>query len=172
MSRIAIGNPLPNGTLTEFVSSQREGCSIGPNQFQVSELTKNKRIVIFSVPGAFTPTCSHQHAPGYIKHSADFFSRGVDEIWCVSVNDAFVMNAWGDVLKTEGKIRMLSDGNADWTKSLGFEADFSAYGMGTRSCRYSLFSDNGIIKLLNVEDPPGALDVSRAEVLLEGIMKK
>jgi peroxiredoxin len=162
---IKIGDRLPEGTLSEFIETATEGCSLGPNTFNVSELTKNKKIAIFGLPGAFTPTCSAQHVPGYVKHAEALKAKGVDEIWCISVNDPFVMGAWGRDQKATGIVRMMADGNAAFTKALGLDADFSKAGMGTRSKRYSMLVDDGVVKQLNLE-ALGKFEVSNAETLL------
>src|SRR3569833_1690323 len=130
---IKIGDRLPEGTLSEFIETASEGCSLGPNTFNVSDLVKGKKIAIFGLPGAYTPTCSAEHVPGYIEHFDQLKAKGVDEIWCISVNDAFVMGAWGREQKADGKVRMMADGNAAYSKALGLDADFSKFGMGTRS---------------------------------------
>lgn len=162
---IKIGETLPEGTLAEFIEVESAGCSLGPNSFDVSNLVKDKKIVIFGLPGAYTPTCSAQHLPGYVTHAADFKAKGVDEIWCIAVNDAFVMGAWGRDQKANGVVRMMADGNAAFSKALGLDADFSKFGMGTRSQRYSMLVENGVVKQLNVEQG-GKFDVSNAETML------
>ena len=162
---INTGDHLPEGKLTEFIDTETEGCSLGPNTFNVSDLTKGKTIAIFGLPGAYTPTCSAQHVPGYIQHANELKAKGVDEIWCISVNDAFVMGAWGRELKATGTVRMMADGNADFSKALGLSADFSAYGMGTRSQRYSMLVKDGVVKQLHVE-AAGKFEVSNAETML------
>lgn len=162
---IKIGDRLPEGTLSEFIELESEGCSLGPNNFNVSEVTKGKKIAIFGLPGAYTPTCSAQHVPGYVKHAAELKAKGVSEIWCISVNDAFVMGAWGRDQKATGIVRMMADGNAAFSKALGLDADFSKFGMGTRSQRYSMLVDDGVVKQLNVEQG-GSFEVSNAETLL------
>ena len=120
---IKVGDRVPDGTLTEFIETVTAGCSLGPNAFLVADLTRGKTIALFAVPGAFTPTCSAKHLPGYVEQAAALKAKGIDEIWCVSVNDAFVMGAWGREQKTDGKVRMLADGSALWTKALGLELD-------------------------------------------------
>ena len=162
---IKIGDHLPEGTLSEFVETETAGCSLGPNNFQVTDITKGKKIVIFGLPGAYTPTCSAQHVPGFVKHAEQFKAAGVDEIWCISVNDAFVMGAWGREQKATGIVRMMADGNAAYSKALGLDADFSKFGMGTRSQRYSLLVDDGVVKQFNVEQG-GGFEVSNAETML------
>ena len=129
---IKVGERVPDATLTEFIETETEGCTLGPNAFQVSNLVKGKKILMFALPGAFTPTCSAKHVPGYIEHYNAIKAKGVDEIWCVAVNDAFVMGAWGRDQKVSGKIRMMADGAAQWTKALGMEFDLTARGMGIR----------------------------------------
>ena len=162
---IKIGDTLPEGTLAEFIENETEGCALGPNTFNVQDLVKGKKIAIFGLPGAYTPTCSAQHVPGYVQHAADLKAKGVDEIWCISVNDAFVMGAWGRDQKATGVIRMMADGNAAFSKALGLDADFSKHGMGTRSQRYSMIVEDGVVKELNVE-APGEFKVSAADYML------
>ena len=162
---IKIGDRLPEGTLSEFIETETEGCSLGPNTFKVSDLVANKRIAIFGLPGAFTPTCSAKHVPGYVERAKEFKAKGVDEIWCISVNDAFVMGAWGRDQKSTGIVRMMADGSAAFSKALGLDIDLSSRGMGIRSQRYSMLVDNGVVKQLNVE-APGKFEVSNAETLL------
>src|SRR6266513_6433985 len=120
---IKVGDRLPNGTLNEFIEVETEGCSVGPNTFKVEDMAKGKKIVIFGLPGAYTPTCSAKHVPGYVQHQGDLRAKKVDEIWCVSVNDGYVMAAWGRDEKAIGKIRFLGDGNGDFTRKLGLEND-------------------------------------------------
>ncbi len=162
---IKIGDRLPDAQLSEFIETETEGCALGPNTFDVSALVKGKTIAIFGLPGAFTPTCSAQHVPGYVQHAKALHAKGVDEIWCVSVNDAFVMGAWGRDQKATGIVRMMADGNADFSKSIGLSADFSQFGMGTRSQRYSMLVKDGVVTQLNVE-APGKFEVSNAETML------
>jgi peroxiredoxin len=161
---IQIGDRLPEGTLAEFIETETEGCALGPNTFQVADLAKGKTVAILGLPGAFTPTCSNQHLPGYIALADAFKAKGVDEIWCVSVNDAFVMGAWGRDQKATGIVRMLADGSATFTKALGLEFDLVAKGMGVRSKRYSMLVKDGVVTQLNVET--AGFDVSSAEKLL------
>jgi peroxiredoxin len=163
---IKIGDRLPQGELREFIEVETEGCALGPNKFNVSDLVKGKKIAVFAVPGAYTPTCSAKHVPGYVQHAADFKNKGIDEIWCIAVNDPFVMGAWGRDQKATGIVRMLSDGNADFTKAIGLDADFSKGGLGIRSQRYSMLLDDGVVKQLNVEEG-GKFEVSDAETLLK-----
>jgi len=165
---IRVGDRLPDGTLTEMIEIETPGCVVGPNSFKVADLAKGKRLIIFGVPGAFTPTCSGKHVPGYVARYNEFRAKGVDEIWCVSVNDAFVMGAWGRDQKADGKVRMLADGSANWTKALGLEQDLTARGMGIRSQRYAMVVENGVVKLLNVE-APAMFEVSDADTLLRAV---
>ena len=162
---IKVGDKLPAGTLNEFVEVEGNGCSIGPNSFDIEKSTAGKRIALFALPGAYTPTCSAKHVPGYVARFNELKAAGVDEIWCVSVNDAFVMGAWGRDQKTGGKVRMMADGSADFAKATGLTLDLSARGMGLRSNRYSMLVDNGVVKALNVEGP-GKFEVSDADTLL------
>jgi peroxiredoxin len=165
---IKIGDRLPDGTLTEMIDTETPGCTVGPNNFAVSELCKGKRIVIFGLPGAFTPTCSAKHVPGYVASSDRLKAKKVDEIWCVSVNDAFVMGAWGRDQKAGGKVRMMADGSALFTKALGLDMDLTARGMGVRSQRYSMLVEDGVVKALNVEQP-GKFEVSDADSMLKQV---
>jgi len=162
---IKIGDRLPEGTLQEYIEVETEGCSLGPNSFNVADLVRGKTIAIFGLPGAFTPTCSAQHLPGYVKLADQLKAKGVDEIWCISVNDAFVMGAWGRDQKATGIVRMMADGSAAFTKALGLEFDLVAKGFGVRSQRYSMLVQDGVVKQLNVES--GGFDVSSAETLLK-----
>lgn len=162
---LKIGDKLPAAKLQEFIEVEGNGCSLGPNTFDVEALTAGKTIAIFALPGAFTPTCSAQHVPGYVRHADALKAAGVDEIWCVSVNDAFVMGAWGRDQQTAGKVRMMADGSADFTKATGLTLDLGARGMGLRSQRYSMLVVDGVVKSLNVE-APGKFEVSNAETML------
>jgi len=162
---IKVGDRVPDGTLTEFIDTETEGCQLGPNAFQVADLVKGKKIALFAVPGAFTPTCSAKHLPGFINKAQALRDKGVDEIWCVAVNDAFVMGAWGREQHAGGKVRMLADGSALWTRALGLELDLTARGMGVRSQRYSALLEDGVVKQLNV-DGPGKFEVSDVDTLL------
>lgn len=163
---IKVGDRLPDGTLTEFIEQETPGCTIGPNNFSVSDLTKGKKIVVFAVPGAFTPTCSAKHVPSFVTNHDKLKAKKVDEVWCVAVNDAFVMGAWGKEQKAGGKIRMMADGSATFTKALGLELDLIGRGMGVRSQRYSMLVDDGVVKALNVE-APGKFEVSDADTMLK-----
>ena len=165
---IKVGDQLPEGTLQEFIEVEGNGCSLGPNTFKVEEITRGKKIAIFGLPGAFTPTCSAKHVPGYKDNYAQLRAKGVDEIWCISVNDPFVMGAWGRDQQTDGKIRMMADGSADYTKKLGLELDLIGRGFGLRSTRYSMLVDNGVVKALNV-DAAGKFEVSDADTMLKAL---
>jgi glutaredoxin/glutathione-dependent peroxiredoxin len=162
---IKVGDRLPEGTLMEFVETERPGCTVGPNSFPVLDLAKGKRIVIFGVPGAFTPTCSAKHVPSYVTAQGQLKAKKIDEVWCISVNDAFVMGAWGREQKSDGKVRMMADGSATYTRALGLDMDLTPRGMGVRSQRYSMLVDDGVVKALNVEQP-GKFEVSDAETML------
>jgi glutaredoxin/glutathione-dependent peroxiredoxin len=162
------GETLPDATLFEFIEDERAGCTLGPNSFGVREQTAGKRVVIFGLPGAFTPTCSAKHVPGYVEQFDALRAAGVDEIWCVSVNDAFVMGAWGRDQRTSGKVRMMADGSAAFTRALGLEQDLSARGMGIRSQRYAMVIEDGVVKTLNVE-APGKFEVSDAASILAAL---
>jgi peroxiredoxin len=163
---IKVGDRLPDGQLQEFIEVETAGCSLGPNTFKVADLVRGKKIVIFGLPGAYTPTCSAQHVPGYVRHYDALKSKGIDEVWCLSVNDAFVMGAWGREQQATGKVRMMADGSADYTKKLGLELDLTARGMGVRCQRFSMLVDDGVVKKLNVE-APGKFEVSDAETMLK-----
>jgi peroxiredoxin len=162
---IKVGDKLPPGTLFEYNAVETEGCPVGPQPVDVEALTRGKKVVIFGLPGAFTPTCSGKHVPGYVDKAAALRSKGIDEIVCISVNDAFVMGAWARDQHTDDKVRMLGDGSGTFTKALGLELDLTARGMGIRSQRYSMLVDNGVVKTLSVE-APGKFEVSDADSML------
>ena len=162
---IKVGDTLPAGTLSEFIEVEGNGCSVGPNSFKVEELVKGKKIAIFGLPGAFTPTCSLKHLPGYIEHYADLKAKGVDEVWCVAVNDHFVMAAWGRGQQAAGKVRMLADGSAEYVRKLGLDRDLTPNGMGIRSQRFALIAENGVVKYLGVE-ASGKFEVSNVEAVM------
>ena len=155
---IKVGDRIPSATFTQMKDGK-------PTPVTSDELFAGKMVALFALPGAFTPTCSAKHVPGYVQNAAAFKAKGVDTIACVSVNDAFVMGAWGKDQKSGGKVRMLADGNGDFTKAMGLEMDGSRFGMGKRSQRYAMIVDNGVVKELNVEEP-GAFAVSSAEHVL------
>ena len=162
---IKVGDTLPEAMLTEFVEVEGNGCTVGPNAFAISALTKGKTIAIFGLPGAYTPTCSAKHVPSYLAHLDALKAKGVDEVWCVSVNDAFVMGAWGRDQQAAGKVRMMADGSADFTKKMGLELDLTARGMGVRSDRYSMLVKDGVVKSINRE-APGKFEVSDGATML------
>ncbi len=162
---LKVGDKLPAGSLNEFIEIEGNGCSLGPNAFDIEKATAGKKVAVFALPGAYTPTCSAQHVPGYVAQAAALQAAGVDEIWCVSVNDAFVMGAWGRDQHTGGKVRMMADGSADFTKATGLTLDLTARGMGVRSQRYSMLVVDGVVKSLNIEGP-GKFEVSDAATML------
>jgi peroxiredoxin len=163
---IQVGDRLPPGTLMEYYDEPKDGCSVGPNPVSIESLTRGKKVALFGLPGAFTPTCSAKHAPSYLAHYDELVAKGVDTIACMSVNDAFVMGAWGRELGANGKVRMLADGSAAYTKALGLELDLTARGMGIRCQRFSMLVDDGVVRTLNVE-APGKYEVSGAETMLQ-----
>ena len=162
---IQVGDTLPSTTLMEYNEVEGEGCSIGPVAVEVAKASAGKTIALFALPGAFTPTCSAKHVPGYVEHAAAFKAAGVDEIWCISVNDAFVMGAWARDQKTQGTLRMLGDGDATFTKATGLTLDLHGKGLGLRSNRYSMLVRDGKVVHLNVE-AAGKFEVSDAATLL------
>ena len=162
---IKVGDTLPATTLMEFSEVEGNGFSIGPNPVDVAKAAAGKTIALFALPGAYTPTCSAKHVPSYVDNFDELKSAGVDEIWCVSVNDAFVMGAWARDQKTATKVRMLADGSAEFTKATGLTLDLSARGMGLRSNRYSMLVKDGKVASLNVE-APGKFEVSDGATLL------
>lgn len=162
---IAIGDKLPEATLFE-TTTFGDACPLSPEPLSVATATKGKTIVIFGLPGAYTPTCSAKHVPGYLTHLDALKKKGVDEVWCVSVNDGFVMAAWGKELGALGKVRMLGDGSAEFAQKLGLAKDLTSAGMGVRVQRFSLLAVDGVVKQLNVE-APGKFEVSNAETMLK-----
>jgi peroxiredoxin len=163
---IKIGDQLPAAKLMEAVEfDETAGCPLNPAEVDVAAACAGKRIVVFGLPGAYTPTCSAKHLPGYLAQYDALKARGVDEIWCVAANDAFVMGAWGHGQKVGRKVRMLADGNAAWARALGLEMDLTARGMGLRMQRFSMLVDNGTVRQLNVE-APGEFKVSDAATML------
>ena len=152
---IKVGDKIPSATLMLM----KDG---GPKPVSTDQLFAGKKVALFALPGAFTPTCSAKHLPGFIQHSEALKAKGIDTIVCVSVNDAFVMGAWGEQQKAGEKVMMLADGNGDFTRALGLELDATKFGMGRRSQRYSMVVDNGVVTQLNVE-APGAFEVSSAD---------
>jgi glutaredoxin/glutathione-dependent peroxiredoxin len=163
---IKVGDRLPAGTLSEFIEVEGNGCSVGPNTFKVEDLTRGKKVVVFGLPGAFTPTCSAKHVPSYLANYDKLKAKGVSDVLCMSVNDAFVMGAWARDQKAGGKVRMMADGSADFTKALGLELDLVARGMGVRCQRFSMLIDDGVVKALNIE-APGKYEVSDGETMLK-----
>ena len=163
---IKVGDTLPAVTLMEYVEVEGNGCSLGPNPVDTVQASAGKTNALFAVPGAFTPTCSAKHVPGYVEKFADLKAAGVDEIWCVSVNDAFVMGAWARDQKTDGKVRMLADGDAAFAQATGLTLDLNGKGLGLRSNRYSMLVKDGKVVSLNIEGP-GKFEVSDADTLLE-----
>ena len=165
---IKVGDTIPECTLREYIDEETEGCSIGPNEFKMSDLVKGKRIALFALPGAYTPTCSVRHLPGYVEKAAELKQK-VDEIWCISVNDAFVMGAWGRENNATGSVRMMADGGAEFTKAVGMDVDLTARGLGVRSKRYSMLIEDGVVKTVNLEEAPGGMDVSDAQTMLKQV---
>ena len=161
---IEVGAKIPDATLYESTEFG-EACPISPAKVSVAEATRGKRVVIFGLPGAYTPTCSAKHVPGYVAKIDALKAKGIDEVWCVSVNDGYVMAAWGRDEKALGKVRMLGDGSGEFTKKLGLELDLSGAGMGQRMKRFSMLVDDGVVKKLNVEGP-GKFEVSDADTML------
>jgi peroxiredoxin len=164
---IKVGDRVPDGKLlesTDFDSGTQ--CALPPKPVEVAQAVKGKRIVVFGLPGAYTPTCSAKHVPSYLSKRDQLMAKGVNEIWCVAANDGFVMAHWGRDQKALGKIRFLGDGSAAWTKALGLELDLNARGMGLRMQRFSMLLDDGVVKQLNVE-APGKFEVSDADTMLK-----
>jgi peroxiredoxin len=155
---IKVGDKMPAGTLTLATKD-------GPQKVNAEDYFKGKKVVLFSVPGAFTPTCDAKHLPGFVEKAGEIKGKGVDTIACLSVNDAFVMKAWGKAQSTDGKVDMLADGNGEYTKALGLDFDASGFGMGTRGQRFAVVVDNGVVKQVNVE-AKGEFKVSSAEYVL------
>ena len=155
---IKIGDTLPDTTFTVMTAE-------GPKPVNSADLFKGKKVALFAVPGAYTPTCHKAHMPGFVDRVAEIKAKGVDEVACTAVNDVFVMSAWGKDTGAEGKITMLADGSADFAKALGLEIDLTAHGLGVRSKRYAMLVDNGVVKVLNIEDAPPAHGVSSAETI-------
>ena len=162
---IQIGDKIPAITLMEYHEVEGNGCSMGPNQVDTQAASAGKTIGVFALPGAFTPTCSAKHVPGFVEHAEAFKAAGVDEIWCLSVNDTFVMGAWARDQKTGDKVRMLADGDAAFAKAMGLTLDLTGKGLGLRSNRYSMLVQDGVIKTLNIEGP-GKFEVSDAATML------
>jgi peroxiredoxin len=159
---IQVNDNLPDATLMETIEFG-EACPVAPQKLSAVEQARGKRVVIFGLPGAFTPTCSAKHVPGYIEHLDALKAKGIDEVWCVAVNDGFVMAAWGQALGAIGKVRMLGDGSAELAQKLGLATEIP--GMGVRSRRYSMLVEDGIVRRVNLEEP-GKFTVSNAETML------
>ena len=158
---IKVGDSIPSAKLRHMTAE-------GPKEITTDEIFKGKKVVLFAVPGAFTPTCSAKHLPSFLQNAAAIKAKGIDTIACIAVNDAFVMGAWGKAQNTEGKVEMLADGNATFTKELGLEMDGSGFGLGMRSKRYAMVVQDGKVTALNVE-PPGAFEISSAEAILKAL---
>ena len=159
---IKVGDKIPSSITLKYMSPE------GVKEVTTDEFFRGKKVALFGLPGAFTPTCSARHLPGFVERAGDIRAKGVNEIACISVNDAFVMGAWGKEHKAEGKVTMLADGSGDFARAIGLELDLTKNGMGKRSQRYSMVVDNGVVKALNVEKP-GQFDVSSAETMLKGL---
>ena len=159
---IKVGDKIPSSITLKYMSPD------GVKEVTTDEFFRDKKVALFGLPGAFTPTCSARHLPGFVERAADIKAKGVDQIACISVNDAFVMGAWGKEHKAEGKVTMLADGSGDFARAIGLELYLTKNGMGKRSQRYSMVVDNGVVKALNVEKP-GQFEVSSAEAMLKGL---
>ena len=157
---IKIGDRLPQATLRVMNPD-------GPGAKSTDDLFRGRKVVLVAVPGAFTPTCDRNHLPGYVRHADDFKAAGIDAILVTSVNDVFVQKAWSASAGADGKVEMLADGNADFAKALGLAFDGSGFGLGTRSQRYSMVVEDGVVRALNVEDVPSKAEASSAETLLK-----
>ena len=160
---IKVGDKVPSVTLRQVTPE-------GPKEVATDEFFRGRKVVLFAVPGAFTPACSQRHLPGYVDKAGDIKAKGINEVACVAVNDAAVMGAWGRNQKTEGKVTMMADGSGDFVRALGLELDLSKGGLGVRSKRYSMLVDNGVVKSLNVEAQPGQVDASSAEAMLKALV--
>ncbi|MDC0185686.1 peroxiredoxin [Gammaproteobacteria bacterium] len=157
---ISAGDRIPEISLTTMTNE-------GPTPVSFTDLFEGKRVALFAVPGAFTPTCSQEHLPGFVNQAHQLTDKGIDTVACISVNDVFVMDAWGKSQGADGKVMMLADGNGEFTAALGLELDASGFGMGSRSQRFSLVANDGVIEILNVEE--GGFEVSSCEYMLEQI---
>jgi glutaredoxin/glutathione-dependent peroxiredoxin len=155
---ISVGDKIPNATVMMATEE-------GPNQVQTNDVFGAGKVALFSLPGAFTPTCSAKHLPGFVTKAGEFTAKGVDKIVCMSVNDAFVMSAWAKDQNAGGVVEMLADGNGDFARALGLTMDGTGFGMGERAQRFSMVVEDGVVKHLNIEEP-GAFDVSSAEHML------
>ena len=159
---IAVGDKLPEATFKVRTPD-------GLKDVTTQELTAGKKVVLFAVPGAFTPTCHAKHVPSYLENLDALRAKGVDAVACVAVNDAFVLDAWGTAVGSDGKLMLLSDGNATFTKAVGLDFDGSGFGLGARSKRYSMLVENGVVKALNIEESPGVMEVSGADRILAAL---
>ena len=157
---ISAGDRIPDISLTTMTNEE-------PTPVSFTDLFAGKRVALFAVPGAFTPTCSQEHLPGFVNQAEQLTDKGIDTVACISVNDVFVMDAWGKSQGADGKVLMLADGNGEFTAALGLELDASGFGMGSRSQRFSLVANDGVIEILNVE--AGGFEVSSCEYMLEQI---
>ena len=158
---IKAGDKVPSVKLRHMTSE-------GPKEITTDDIFKGKKVVLFAVPGAFTPTCSNKHLPGFVEKAAQIKAKGVDTIACISVNDAFVMGAWGKAQSAEGKVQMLADGNGDFARAVDLEMDGSGFGLGKRSKRYAMVVQDGVVKTIAVENP-GAFEVSSADAILAAL---
>lgn len=159
---ISVGDKLPEATFTTMTAE-------GPTQMTTSDVFSGRKVVVFAVPGAFTPTCHMKHLPGFVTHAADLKAKGVDTIACVSVNDVFVLNAWAEQSAAKDVVTFLADGSANFTKAIGMELDASGFGMGLRSKRYSMLVEDGVVKIFNLEEVPSTADASSAEKILAAL---
>ena len=159
---IAVGDTLPDATFKVRTPD-------GLKDLSTAELTKGKKVVLFAVPGAFTPTCHAKHLPSFVQGFDALKAKGVDTVACIAVNDAFVLDAWGKAGGAEGKVMMLADGNGTFTKAIGLDFDGSGFGLGTRSKRYAMLIEDGVVKVLNVEEAPGVMEVSGADRILAAL---
>ena len=159
---IKVGDRLPEATFKVKTPD-------GLGEMTTEQLTRGKRVVLFAVPGAYTPTCSAKHLPSFLQHDEALKAKGIDTIACVAVNDAFVLDAWSRSQNAQGKVVMLADGAASFTKALGLDFDGTAAGLGSRSKRYSMLVEDGVVKALNVEESPGMMEVSGADRLLAAL---
>jgi peroxiredoxin len=159
---IKVGDRLPSVTLRQVTPE-------GPKEVSTDSFFRGRKVVLFAVPGAFTPACSQRHMPGYVAKAADITGKGVDEVACVAVNDAAVLGAWARDQKSEGKVTMLADGSGDFVRAIGLELDLSKGGLGIRSQRYSMLVEDGVVKSLNIEPAPGQVEASSAEAMLRSL---
>jgi len=159
---IKVGDKLPDATFRILGAE-------GPTPMTTAEVFSGKKVALFAVPGAFTPTCHQKHLPSFLGHIDEFKKKGVDKIVCIAVNDPFVLGAWEDASGAKGKVLFLSDGNAEFTKKIGMDFDGSGFGLGTRSKRYSMLVENGVVKTMNVEDSPAACSITGGDKLLDAL---